>query len=371
MADVQATTQALLEDIVASDAEVGLQVAAYHHGEKIVDAWAGAADMESGALVDGDTLFTVYSAGKGVAATAVHILAEQGKLDYDAPIATYWPEFAQHGKDGVLVRHALAHTAGLPHMPPGYGQYDVTDWALMCDLIAGAELLYPPGETLSYHAMTFGWIVGGLAERADGRPFPQIVAEEIAEPLGLNGLYFGVPESDLHRVATLVEDPELREIFVELATHSDIAPGNALTDARMNQTDMRQACLPAYGLCTNARSLARVYAAFIGDGVDGVRLLSPERRIKATTVEAEGMDASTGMDSCFALGYELGGPEGVFGPRRSAFGHPGYGGSYGFADPDYRLAVGLTKNRLTMSEPREGTSWSIVHHIRQELGIPD
>lgn len=371
MADVMATTQALLEDIVAAGAEVGLQVAAYHHGEKVVDAWAGAADMESGALVDCDTLFTVYSAGKGVAATVVHVLAEQGKLDYNAPIATYWPEFAQLGKDRILVRHALAHTAGLPHMPPGFGQYDVTDWALMCDLIAGTAPLYPPGETLSYHAMTFGWIVGGLVERADGRPFPQIVAEEIAEPLGLDGLYFGVPERELHRVATLVEDPDLREIFAELATHSDIAPEEVLTADRMNRPDMRQACLPAYGLCTNARSLARVYAALIGDGVDGVRLLSPERRIAATTVAAEGMDASTGMNSCFALGYELGGPEGIFGTRPSVFGHPGYGGSWGFADPDYGLAIGLAKNRLTLSAPRDGTEWSVVHHIRQELGIPD
>ena len=188
MTSIQESTQGLLGGIVSSGRELGLQVTVYHHGELVVDAWAGCDDATSALPVDGDTLFTVYSAGKGVTATAVHILVEQGKLDYDDPITRFWPEFAQHGKDGVLVRHALAHTAGLPHMPPGYGQYDVTDWSLMCDLIAGSPPLYPPGETIAYHAMTYGWLVGGLAERADGRPFARIVTEEIADPLGLNGL---------------------------------------------------------------------------------------------------------------------------------------------------------------------------------------
>ncbi len=213
--------------------------------------------------------------------------------------------------------------------------------------------------------------MGGAAERADGRSFSQIVTEEIANPLGLDGLYFGVPVSQLRRVATLVEQPDLREALADMAIHSDIAPDGAMTDATMNQPEMRQACLPAYGMCTNARSLARVYAALIGDGVDGVCLFPKERRIVATTIEAEGMDASMGVPNCFALGYGLGGPKANIGPRRNAFGHLGYGGSYGFADPDYGLAVGLTKNRLTLNEPREGTSWTVFHHIRQELGIPD
>jgi CubicO group peptidase (beta-lactamase class C family) len=371
MADLQLTTQTLLDAIVASGAEIGLQVAAYHHGQMVVDAWAGSADPASAAPVDGATLFTVYSVGKGITATAIHVLAEQGKLDDDDAIADYWPEFAQHDKAGILVRHALSHTAGLPQMPPGYGHYDVTDWAGMCDRIAALRPLFPPGESLVYHAMTYGWIVGGLAERADGRSFPQIVTEEIADRLGLDGLYFGVPVNELHRVATLVETPELRDAARDPTTIPDIVPTGAITDATMNRTEMRRACLPAYGLCANARSLARTYAALIGDGVDNVCLLSPERRHVATTVEAEGNDAASGNPLCFALGYGLGGPEAIEGSRRSAFGHGGYGGSCGFADPDYGLAIGLTKNRLTLDEPYDNSTWTIVHQIRQGLGIPD
>jgi CubicO group peptidase (beta-lactamase class C family) len=139
----------------------------------------------------------------------------------------------------------------------------------------------------------------------------------------------------------------------------------------MNRPEIRQACLPAYGLCTTARALARVYASLIGDGVDGVRLLSPDRVRQATTLEAEGLDASGGGLSCFALGYGLGGPDSAKGTRPSAFGHAGYGGAYGYADPEFGLAVGLTKNRLTVDTPGSDATWRILDAIRASLGVPN
>ena len=151
-----------------------------------------------------------------------------------------------------------------------------------------------------------------MAERADGRPFARIVEEEIAQPLKLNGLYFGVPASELDRVATLEELPALRD--AEPGAIPDIAPPGSLGDAQMNRPEIRQACLPAYGLCTTARSLARVYASLIGDGVDGVRLLPPDRVRRATTLEVDGLDASGGSPLRFALGYSLGGPDSAWAP---------------------------------------------------------
>src|SRR3954465_10317564 len=148
MADRQATIHALLEDLVASGAERGLQVAVYHRGDLVVDAWAGLADAATDTRVTPDTLFTVYSVSKGITATAIHILAEQGKLAYDDPIAKYWPEFAQSGKAGILVRHALSHRAGVPQLPPGTTVDDVLDWSVMCERIAALTPLWPPGETL-------------------------------------------------------------------------------------------------------------------------------------------------------------------------------------------------------------------------------
>ena len=368
MADPQATIQALLDDLVASGEERGLQVAVYHRGDLVVDAWAGMADAASGTPVTPETLFTVYSVSKGITATAIHILAEQGKLAYDDPIAKHWPEFATNGKADVLVRHALSHVSGIPQVPPGTTFDDVLDWSGMCDRIAALTPLWPAGTTPCYHALTYGWILGGVAERADGRPFARIVAEEIAQPLNLNGLYFGVPASELNRVATLEELPALRD--AEPGAIPDVAPPGSIGDAQMNRPEIRQACLPAYGLCTTARGLARVYAALIGDGVDGVRLLPPERVRQATTLEVDGLDASGGDPFRFALGYGLGGSDSAMGSRQSAFGHAGYGGAYGYADPEFDLAVGLTKNRLVLDAPGVDATSRILQAVRASLGVP-
>jgi CubicO group peptidase (beta-lactamase class C family) len=139
----------------------------------------------------------------------------------------------------------------------------------------------------------------------------------------------------------------------------------------MNRPEIRQACLPAYGLCTTARSLARVYASLIDDGVGGVRLLPSDRVRRATTLEVEGLDASDGSPLRFALGYSLGGPDSAKGTRPSAFGHGGYGGAYSYADPDFGLAVGLTKNRLAVDEPGIDATWQILRAVRASLGVPN
>ena len=239
----------------------------------------------------------------------------------------------------------------------------------MCERIAALVPLWPAGETVCYHSLTYGWILGGLAERVDGRPFARIVDEEIAGPLNLDGLYFDVPESELGRVATLDETPALRD--ASTATIPNISPPGSLADTQMNRQEIRQACLPAYGLCTTARSLARVYSSLIGDGIDGIRLLPPERVRQATTLQIADLDASSGTPLRFALGYSLGGPDSAIGPRSTAFGHGGYGGAQGYADPEYNLAVGLTKNRLVVNEPGIGATWHILKAIRASLGIPD
>jgi CubicO group peptidase (beta-lactamase class C family) len=368
MSDRQSTIQVLLDDLVASGDEHGLQVAVYHDGELVIDAWAGVADPVSREPVTAETLFTVYSVSKGITATVLHILAERGVIDYDAPIATYWPSFEQNGKDRVLVRHALSHTAGLPQMPPGATDDTVVDWARMCDLVAANVPLWAPGETLCYHALTYGWIVGGVAERADGRTFAQLVEDELITPLRLEGLYFGVPTSELDRVATLEEAPEL--LNVAPGAVPNIAPPGSLAPSQMNRKEVRQACLPAYGLCANARSLAKVYASLIGDGVDGKRLLPEERVRTASTLEVAANDASSGMPLQFGLGYSLGGPNSSTGPRQTAFGHGGYGGAHGYADPEYGLAVGLTKNRLVANDVGIGATWHILQAVREVLGIP-
>lgn len=356
MTDVQTAVQTALDDLVSSGIEGGLQAAAYLDGNLVADAWAGVADPATGRMVDGDTLFTIFSCGKGVTATAMHLLAERGLIDYDDRIATYWPEFGAHGKEGITIRHALTHTAGIPQMPP---HPDMTDWEAMCRGIADLTPQWEPGTQSGYHALTFGWILGEVARRVDGRPFEQIVAEEIAAPLGITALSFGIPDEAEARVAPLEKD----------AANTD--PGVDQTLHVFNKPKIRQAVIPAGGGIGNARSLARHYAALVGDGVDGVRILPPERVRIATALQVEGRDTILNVPTRKGLGYFLGRSTSPMSERVAVFGHAGHGGSIGFADPDYRFAFALTKNRLLFPAPGEGTANKVADAARAALGIPD
>ena len=167
--DIQSRVQKLIDGIVARGGEQGLQVAAYYKGQLIVDAWSGLANPAKGSKVDGDTLFPVFSTTKGIGASAVHVLAERGVLDYEAPISKYWPEFAKKGKSAITLRQALDHTAGLPHMPDCKDQAELNDWKHMCELLTDLEPLWTPGTKTYYHAITYSWLIGEPAHRADGR----------------------------------------------------------------------------------------------------------------------------------------------------------------------------------------------------------
>lgn len=370
MPDPQTSVQAVLDDLVASGQEIGLQVAVYRHGELIVDAWAGVADRATGAVVGPETLFTVFSVSKGVTATALHILAERGLVSYDEPIAAYWPEFAVNGKERILVRHALSHLAGIPHMPPDATRETLRDWNATCDRVAAGTPLWEPGERLCYHAISYGWIVGGLIERASGRPFAEFAADEIATPLGLDGLYFGVPASELVRIAALEANDEL--LNAAPGPIPNIAPPGSIAPDEMNRTETCQAVLPAYGMCANARSLAKTYASLVGEGVDGVRLLSPERTRMASALQIEAIEANGNAPLRFALGFRPGGgPDQSVTSRITSFGHDGYGGANAFADPEHGLAIGLTKNRLVASAPGQGPSRRIIDAMYTALGLPN
>lgn len=347
--------QAALDAAVSSGVERGLQVAVYCQGELVADAWAGIADPATGRDVDGDTLFTIFSCGKGVTATAVHLLAERGLFDYDDKIARYWPEFAANGKAHITVRQALTHTAGIPQMPPDAA---MTDWSAMCRGIADLTPQWEPGTQSGYHALTFGWILGELARRVDGRPVEQIVAEDICAPLGITSLYFGIPDAVEARIALLENDPATTEAAA------------ARAPAIFNRPDVRRAVIPAGGGIGNARSLARHYAALVGNGVEGMRLLSQERLRIATALQVEGRDTILGVPTRKGLGYFLGRPTSPMGERVSVFGHSGHGGSVGFADPDYGFAFALLKNRLVFPPPGEGTVNKVADAARAALGIP-
>jgi CubicO group peptidase (beta-lactamase class C family) len=225
---------------------------------------------------------------------------------------------------------------------------------------------------MGYHATTWGFLVGELIHRADGRPFRQVVTEEICRPLDISTLYFGIPESAESSVAIL-ESGASEGAAAPMASDSllpRVMGPVPRTPAVWNRPDIRRACIPAAGGIMNARAIARHYAALIGM-VDGVRLLSPERLRSATTLQMEGNDVVLGRPATRALGYTLGGPLTGMGNRRTAFGHAGTGGMIGFADPAFRFAFALTKNRLTSSPPGEGSAVTVARTVRSALGIPE
>jgi CubicO group peptidase (beta-lactamase class C family) len=364
MPDPNESVRAVLEALVAEGPELGLQVAAYLDGELVIDAWAGLADPQTNRPVDADTLFMLSSTTKGVTATCAHVLADRGRLDYDRPVASYWPEFGAHGKERVTVRDVLAHRSGIPQTPVGYTPEWLTDWERMCRGIAELEPMFEPGVRTAYASLTYGHMVGELIRRVDGRPIGRFLREEVCRPLGLD-VYLGVPDEALPRVAVLVDGP----------------PPPAEHDARMvgepagsrvahwfNRREIQQAAIPGSGGIMNARSLARHYAMLVNGGeLDGVRILSPARIRVATELQGFEWDEVYHVRVRRGLGYRLG-PDCGPGAGPAAFGHVGGGGSFGYADPERRFAIGFAKNYFTYGGGRRAGQ-AVAEAVLDALGV--
>jgi CubicO group peptidase (beta-lactamase class C family) len=353
----QDVVQLLLDEMTSSGTERGVQVAVYHRGQLIVDAWSGLADSRTGRAVDGTTLFPVFSISKGITATIVHQLVERGRLSYDQPIAEVWPEFAAQGKGGITLRQALNHSAGIPNVPHRVEFAEITDWKKICAAVANLPPVFPAGTLAEYHAITYGWIVGETVCRVDGRSFPGILKEEIAGPLGLEGMFIGLPAEAAARVAFLEEYAPVPPPADPLAP-SPVPGWLGPLHSFMNRPDMQRACIPASSGIMNARSIARHYAALLPGGVDGVELLPPSRIREAT--QPQGLRRPDGSPSTWALGYNLYEGYSLPGSGFTAFGHGAYGGAIGFADPGQGLAVGITKNLLNSGNTAERIYTSLI-----------
>jgi CubicO group peptidase (beta-lactamase class C family) len=348
MGTLQRQVQDAVDKLVDSGAERGLQVAVYRHGEQVVDAVAGAADGSTGRPVTSDTLFYTYSTGKAMTSTVAHVLAEQGVLDYDTPIAKLWPEFGAHGKDTATLRHALNHTVGVPGIPADTTPEDLCDWDEMCRRIAAAEPWWPPGTKTGYHAYPFGYIVGEVVRRATGKRISQVLLEQVATPLGVpDELFFGAPDAVLGRMAALEDAPGSAEMLASMPDDSPFfaaAPKVVTPTAEFgNRPDILRADIPAGGKMT-ARAIARMYAALLGE-VDGVRLVPEARLREAIAVSVDDVDAVFQFPVKRGLGFELTAPESQ-GAAPTQFGYGGVGGSNAWADTATGTAFALAKNRL-------------------------
>ena len=379
MSNAQARAQAVIDDLTGRGIERGLQVAAYLDGELVVDAWSGLADAESGRKVNGDTLFVTFSCTKGITATVVHMLAERGTLDYDLPIAHYWPEFASGPaaavKATITVRQALCHQAGLPHLPPGITRDGLLDTDRMRVWIEQAEPLWAPGTLTGYQAFTFGNIMGEIIRRIDGRTVGRIVAEEIARPLGVeDSLFIGARRDVTRRIARHESAPPNPEIPMP-PLDSDFFKAMPMSiwpfSAGANDPNGWVTELPASGGLMSARALARMYAALIGAPVDGGSRLLPGIRVAiATQIQTSEVDLVLGSPIPKLLGWFGGYADSSMSVSPTAFGHPGAGGNSGFADPDCGFALAVTKNRMVSpTRPEQGAARIIEREIRDALGL--
>lgn len=355
----------LLERIIPRSGGGGAALCVYHRGEKVVDLWGGTRDEYGNPWVS-DTLAFSYSTTKGVASTLIHMLVDRGLIDYDKPVAHYWPEFSAQGKERITVRQLMCHEAGLYDIRMLVDDaHRMLDWNYMVDALANAAPVHTPGSAHGYHGLTYGWLVGELAQRVTGKPFGELLQTELAMPLELDGLYVGLPEDQMYRRARLIiprgqNDPRrfqrtvrnakrLNRAFATLRIPIDLAQGAAalfppnMQGFDLNAEDTATACIPALNGMFTARSLARIYAALAGGGsLDGVYLLSQETLDRATRVQNRGLGRVIPVPMHWRLGYHRVAAIGHSTPR--AFGHSGYGGSGAWADPDRNLAVALTLN---------------------------
>lgn len=336
--------------------ERGFQVCAYIGNVAVVDEWSGHADLAGQHPVSAGTLFPIFSVSKAVTAVAVHLLADRGQLDLEAPIAEIWPEFSVNGKAGATTRHVLQHRLGLPQLPAGVTPDSIGRWKATVDAIADLAPITPPGTRSSYLSMTFGFVLGEIIRRVDPshREFGRFVTEELCAPLNIGDLHFGLPATDLHRVAVLTSDiPPLEDTLP--AEHLRLLaepPAVGLTPEVFNQNRIHGACIPAVGGISNAQSLARFWALLANEGeLDGVRLLT-SAAVRGLVQQRSGNDE---VDPVLGSMLKLG-DGGMWMPDAPAVArwvgrgrvlcHPGAGGSIGWANLDTGVAVAFCHNRM-------------------------
>ncbi|MFF8174201.1 serine hydrolase domain-containing protein [Streptomyces chartreusis] len=362
--------------------ERGAALAVYRDGSKVVDLWAGTKDVDGTEPWQRGTAQVVRSATKGVAAAVLLALWQRGRLDLDAPVAEYWPEFKARGKERVLVRHVLNHRAGLPVLDRPLTPQESLDPLRGPEAVAAQTPEWEPGTEHGYHALTYGWMLDGIVRRVTGKGTGEWIADEIAGPLGAE-LWLGLPAAEeaagrAGRVGR-VEAPEPASGAVLKAR-----PKRSVTDAYQdpdsltrrafaaitpfpdqNDPAYRASALPATNGIATADGLARVYAALIGE-VDGVRLLDTATVESARAEESSGPDRVLVVNTRFGLGYMLHGTASpLLGP--GSFGHPGRGGALGFADPEAGIALGYVTNGFRKTVTADPRAQGLIRALRTSL----
>jgi CubicO group peptidase (beta-lactamase class C family) len=356
-----------------SGAEIGAAVSVTVGGETVVDLWGGWMDGEKTRPWQRDTLVNVFSTTKGMTALCAHRLVDQGRLDLDTAVATYWPEFGAEGKAEITVRQLLSHQAGLAAVRRVLPPEALFDWATMTTALAAEEPWWAPGTKHGYHALTFGWLVGEVVRRITGMSLGTYFRKEIAEPLGAD-FFVGFGSELDERVAELVLGPVVIQEGPNLLEAIFSDPEGLIGKAFMNpplvrdvlmSSAWRRAEIPAANGHASAAAIAAIYGALANGKGDGERLLSSEAVESAREEQAYGRDAVLPLVTRIANGFMLAPAEEPCGPNTRAFNHAGAGGSLGFCDPDAGVGFGYVMNHMHLGlwlvDPRARALVSAVY----------
>ncbi len=361
--------------------EIGASVAAWVAGEKVVDLWAGTATVDTATPWTADTTSVMFSATKGLVATAFLMLEDRGQIDLDQRVGWYWPEFARAGKQDITVRSILNHRAGLSVIDRPLELEDFEDFRSVEAALVAQEPTWRPGSRQAYGATAFGMYTQAMFRRITGETLGSFLKREVFQPLGAD-LHLGLPQGQQGGVAHLypVDSKELLRVVLPKVVRNKTLegrvyrqvlfergsiPSRALTNPnmgrkrldRMNEARILELELPWMNAVGNARSLGRVYAALANGGeLDGVRLVSPEAIERVKPRQSWAYEDGTLLKPMgFSQGFVKDEPH-LFSPNEAAFCHPGAGGSIGLADPTHRLGLAYVMNRMN-------------HHVRSPNAI--
>jgi CubicO group peptidase (beta-lactamase class C family) len=352
----------------ANRGEPGAAVALSIHGRVVADLWGGWRDAARTTPWQRETLVNFFSVSKALCTLVALRLVEQGKLDLDRPVAAVWPEFARAGKEGITPRQILSHRAGLPSLRAPLPEGAALDWTKMTEALAAQEPWWEPGTAHGYHVNTFGFLIGEIARRVDGRTIGTILREDIALPLGAD-VHIGLPRTEHHRAAeylwpAMPTTQSMPGAGDAMRFNSYWNPPGISGAGWVNRPEWRLAEIPSTNGHGSARGVARVYAALAeGGAIDGVRVVHGETLRAATVEHSCGHDLINQRPSRFGLGFQLTQPARPLGPNHGAFGHFGAGGSLGFCDPQSGVAFGYVTNDMgpRWQNPRNGALLEAIY----------
>jgi CubicO group peptidase (beta-lactamase class C family) len=357
----------LFQSFCDADPTYCAQLAVHVAGERVIDLVQG---------MEFDSLLPVYSSSKGASAIVIALLVQRGQLDLDAPVVSYWPEFAQGGKGAVTVRQLLSHQAGLPGVDGGFTWEEVVEHAALAERLAAQRPFWQPGQGFMYHGLTIGTLADELVRRIDGRTLRQLLSEEVTDPRHID-VWMGTPEAEDQRVLD-AQPPTMEELTAFLTESPDALsggdgmwalsmPAGSVLDllSRVNDVAFRRTGPPAAGVLASGRGLAALYACLRHEMEGHPRLLTDETIAQMSQIQVSGPELGTGLAVRFGVVFQVPcPPRWPFGSTR-AFGHDGAGGSLAFCDPGFDVAFGYSVQRLPLPGGMDARAVALSHRVRE------